>query len=95
MPRSTQAAGSASSVMSARLCTEAIQPAAAVMPCAIGAKTNCPNEPPALTMPVAMPCFAGGTSRVAAAISTDGPAMPAPPADNTPMARIRPQVVVM
>ena len=27
----------------------------AVMPCAIGTKTNWPNEPPALTMPLAMP----------------------------------------
>ena len=94
-PRSTHAAGSASKDSSARLCSEATQPATSVMPWAIGANTNWPNEPPALTMPVAMPRRSGGISRVVAAISTDGPAMPAPPADSTPIASTRPQVVCM
>ena len=71
------------------------QPATAVMPCAIGTKTNWPNEPPALTMPLAMPRLAGGASRAVAAISTDGPAKPAPPAASTPIAKIRPKVVVI
>ena len=65
------------------------------MPGAIGANRNWPNEPPALTMPVAMPRFSAGISRVVAAISTDGPAMPAPPAASTPIAKISPAVVVM
>ena len=56
---------------------------------------NWPNDPPALTMPLAMPRFSGGMSRVVAAISTDGPAMPAPPAARMPMAKISPTVVVM
>ena len=42
------------------------QPATAVMPCAIGTKMNWPNEPPALTMPVAMPRLAGGARRAVA-----------------------------
>ena len=42
------------------------QPATAVMPCAIGTKTNWPNEPPALTMPLAMPRLSGGASRAVA-----------------------------
>ena len=46
-------------------------------------------------MPVAMPRRSGGIKRVVAAISTDGPAMPAPPADSTPIAKISPPVVVM
>jgi hypothetical protein len=82
-------------VINARLCSDAAQPAAAVMPCAMGAKTNWPNEPPALTMPLAMPRLSAGTRRVVAAISTEGPAMPAPPAASTPIASTSPAVVVM
>ena len=47
------------------------QPSAPVSAMAMGAMTNWPNEPPALTMPVARPRRSGGTRRVAAAISTD------------------------
>jgi hypothetical protein len=65
------------------------------MPCAIGANTNWPNEPPALTTPVANARRSGATRRVVAAISTAGPAMPAPPAASTPIARIKPGVVSM
>ena len=71
------------------------QPTPTISAVAIGAITNWPNEPPALITPVARPRFSLGISRVAAAISTAGPAIPAPPADSTPIARIRPQVVVM
>ena len=39
--------------------------------------------------------FSGGIRRVVAAISTAGPAMPAPPAESMPMANIRPSVLVM
>src|SRR5258707_1055865 len=74
-PRSTHAAGSASKVGAARLCKAMTQPAADVIACAMGANKNCPNDPPALTTPVAMPRRLGDTSRVVAAISTDGPAM--------------------
>jgi len=62
---------------------------------AIGAMANWPKEPPALTIPVASPRFSGATSRVVAAISTDGPAIPAPPAASTPIAKINPAVVVI
>jgi hypothetical protein len=76
-------------------CMAETQPRLTISVAAMGAKANWPKEPPALTMPVAKPRRSGGTSRVVAAISTAGPAMPAPPADSTPMARIRPQVLVM
>ena len=56
---------------------------------------NWPNDPPAFTTPVAMPRRSAGISLAVAAISTDGPAMPAPPAASTPMAKMRPHVVVM
>ena len=62
---------------------------------AMGAIRNCPNEPPALTMPVAMPRLLAGINRAVAAINTAGPAIPAPPAASTPMAKIKPAVVVM
>ena len=42
-----------------------------------------------------MPRRAGGIRRAVADISTAGPAMPAPPAASTPMARISPAVLVM
>jgi hypothetical protein len=71
------------------------QPASAVMPWAIGTKMNWPNDPPALTMPLAMPRRAGGVNRAAADSSTEGPANPAPPAARTPIAKTRPSVVVI
>ncbi len=95
LPRSTHAAGSASSTIAAMLWMANAQPATAVMPWAIGTKMNWPNEPPALTMPLAMPRFSGGARRAVAESSTDGPAKPAPPAARTPMATIRPKVVVI
>ena len=76
-------------------CIAPAQPMPTINAAAIGAIRNWPNEPPAFTMPVARPRFSAGISRVVAAISTAGPAMPAPPADNTPIARIKPAVVVM
>ena len=77
------------------ICIAATQPRPRISPPAIGAITNWPNEPPALTMPVARPRRSAGISRVVAAINTAGPAMPAPPADSTPMARISPRVLVI
>ena len=77
------------------VCSEATQPAAAVTPCAMGANTNWPNDPPALTMPMAMPLCCGGMRRTVAAIRTEGPASPAPPAASTPMARMSPAVELM
>ena len=71
------------------------QPSATSSAPAIGAIRNWPKEPPALTMPVAMPCLSLGIRRIVAAISTAGPAMPAPPADNTPMAKIKPAVLLI
>jgi hypothetical protein len=73
----------------------ATQPTPSISAAAIGAMTNWPNEPPALTMPVASPLLPGGSKRVVAAISTAGPAMPAPPADSTPIAKISPTVLVI
>ena len=40
-----------------------IQPIAPVLYCAIGTTANCPNQPPALTKPLAMPRFSGGSAR--------------------------------
>ena len=77
------------------ICSAATQPTPSISAAAIGAMTNWPNEPPALTMPVASPLLPGGSSRVVAAISTAGPAMPAPPADSTPIAKISPTVLVI
>jgi hypothetical protein len=70
--------GSASRTIAAMLHTETCQPKPAVIAPAIGTNTNWPNEPPALTMPLAMPRFSGGVSRAVEASSTDGPAKPAP-----------------
>ena len=61
------------------------QPIAPVSSAASGATTNCPNEPPALTMPLARPRFSAGSARATADISTPSPAMPPPPAATTPM----------
>ena len=66
-----------------------------ITPAATGAMMNCPNEPPALTMPVAIPRLSAGSMRVVAAISTEGPAMPAPPAASTPIANTSPAVLVI
>ena len=55
LPRSTQAAGKTGNVSTARLWIDVTLPAAAVRPCATGAKTNWPNDPPELTLPVARP----------------------------------------
>ena len=63
-------------------------PAMPISSCANGISVNCPNEPPALTMPFAMPCLAAGIQRLAADISSAGPIAPAPMADNTPISRI-------
>src|SRR3989344_446870 len=95
LPLSTHTAGSASSTSTPSHCMALAQPTAAVRLMAMGAITNCPNDPPAFTMPLASPRLLAGTSRAVAAISTDGPAMPAPPAASTPIAKISPAVVVM
>jgi hypothetical protein len=81
--------------MNASACSAPTQPRLAVSAAASGAMRNWPNEPPALTTPVASPRRSGGIRRLVAAISTEGPAMPAPPAARMPSAKIRPQVLVM
>jgi len=48
-----------------------IQPSAWIKPCEMGANTNCPNEPPALTMPAALPRFSGGSCWAAAPMSIE------------------------
>jgi hypothetical protein len=71
------------------------QPMPTISAAAMGAVANWPKEPPALTMPVAMPRRAGSIMRTLADISTAGPAMPEPPDASTPIAKIRPSVLVM
>ena len=90
-----KAAGSDSSTTSASTCIALAQPKDSISMPAIGAIRNWPKELPAFTTPKAMPRRSGAISRVAAGISTDGPAMPAPPAASTPTARISPSVLLM
>ena len=94
-PLSTEAAGKASSTSTPSTCMALAQPMLALRPMASGAIRNWPNEPPAFTTPVEMPRWVAGTMRVVAAISTDGPAMPAPPAASTPMEKISSAVLVI
>ena len=63
----------------------ACQPKFTIIKPASGANKNCPIEPPALTIPNAMPDFSGGTNLFTADIMTGRPAIPAPPADKTPI----------
>ena len=94
-PFSIKAAGRHSSTSKPISCIAVTQPRPRISAPVTGAMTNWPNEPPALTMPVARPRHSGAISRVVAAISTAGPAMPAPPADSMPMAKISPAVLVI
>ena len=56
----------------------AIHPSAWINACEIGANTNCPNEPPALMMPAALPRPSTVRWRAAAPISTEKLPAPAP-----------------
>ena len=53
-----------------------IHPSAWISACEIGAKTNCPNDPPALMMPAALPRLSSVRWRAAAPTSTEK--LPAP-----------------
>ena len=64
----------------------AIQPTSPLSPSAIGTIVNCPKDPPALTMPLAIARFSGGIRRATAARSCDGPLAPAPHAIRIPTA---------
>ena len=70
------------------------QPSVPPSSTASGATRNWPNEPPALTMPLARPRFSGGSARATEDMSTPRPAMPLPPAETMPMRRISVQVVL-
>src|SRR5438094_1051511 len=93
-PRSGQASGTMASESSPSAVRAPTQPSIPVRRTASGATTNWPNEPPALTMPLARPRFSGGTARATADISTPRPAMPPPPAAITPMRSTSIQVVL-
>ncbi len=56
----TRARGRAPSVITASDHIAPIQPSAWISACDIGANTNCPNDPPALMMPAALPRLSGG-----------------------------------
>ncbi len=94
LPRSTQASGTMASESRPSAVSAPTQPNAPVSSIASGATTNWPNEPPALTMPLAMPRFSGGNARATADISTPSPAMPPPPAAITPIKSTSIQVLV-
>src|SRR6266850_524783 len=93
-PRKTKASGTMASESRPSDVSAPTQPSAPVSAIASGATTNWPNEPPALTMPLAMPRFSGGSARATADISTPSPAMPPPPAATTPIRRTSIQVLV-
>jgi len=61
----------------------------------IGAKTNCPKEPPALMTPEAVPRASIGRRCAAAPISTEKLLDPEPIAVSRPMAKIIPRPDVM
>ncbi len=92
-PLRTQASGSVARAIAPRAESAPTQPMTPVRSCASGTTANCPNEPPALTMPLAMPRFCGGTARLTADISTPRPDMPEPPAAMTPISTISIQVL--
>src|SRR2546421_2973654 len=93
-PRSTKASGTMASESRPSAVSAPTQPNIVVKRIASGATTNWPKEPPALTMPLAMPRFSGGSARATADISTPRPAMPPPPAATTPMSSTSIQVLV-
>ncbi len=93
-PRSTKASGTIASERRPSAVSAPIQPSMPVSTIASGATTNWPNEPPAFTMPLAMPRFSGGSARATADISTPSPAMPPPPAATTPIRSTSIQVLV-
>src|SRR4051812_49076079 len=68
--------GNAASVITARAHMAPIQPTAWISFCVIGAKTNCPKEPPALITPAAVPRASAGRRCDAAPMSTEK--LPAP-----------------
>jgi hypothetical protein len=63
--------------------------------CASGANTNCPNEPPALMTPAAVPREAAGTRCAAAPISTEKLPAPEPAAISTPRVSTMPRPLSM
>ena len=67
------------------------QPSVWMSFCRRGANRNCPNEPPALITPDALPRASAGRRRAAAPISTEKLAPPAPSWVIRPMATTRPK----
>ena len=57
----------------------------------MGAKTNCPSDPPALMIPEAVPRAVAGNFCEAAPIRTEKLLAPAPAAEIRPMANVRPR----
>ena len=76
--------GNAAIVMSASDHIAPIQPTPWISFCEIGANTNCPNEPPALMMPAALPRSCAVRRCAAAPISTEKLPAPEPTADRFP-----------
>ena len=56
---------------------------------------NCPNDPPALMMPAALPRLSAVRCRDAAPISTEKLPAPEPTAERTPSETMRPKPEVM
>ena len=83
--------GSAASVITASDHIAPIQPNAWMSFCDTGANTNCPNEPPALMMPAALPRASAGMRCAAAPISTEKLPAPEPIAESRPSANTSPR----
>ena len=93
--RSLSASGSVSSDSAASTNIALTQPASAINRSVTGAKTNWPNEPPALTKPAPKDRFSGGSRWAAALIRMEKLPAPAPAATRMPIEKIRPQSLVM
>jgi len=94
-PRVSQRiSGTAINPVAPRTMSAGCQPARPISSCARGIRVNWPNEPPALTMPLAIARLASGIQRFAADMSSDGPMAPAPLAARTPISRINAGAVV-
>ena len=72
-----------------------IQPRIWISACETGAKTNWPNDPPALMIPAALPRLSVGRCCAAAPISTEKLPAPEPIAERRPSETMRPNAEVM
>src|SRR5690606_18344819 len=92
--RNTRASGAAASVIAAIAIIATTHPAAAIVPCAIGATIICPADPPAPRRPHARPRRSGDTRCTTRPMSSDAPPAAAAAALPSPIATIIPARLV-